>query len=93
MRPYVQHEHVVVLGPRDVTDLTEYPVPELSNTAITVYDLTTIRKLRVKNVLSRTLTHFQRNKLDGLWVHVDADVLHDDIMPAVDSRTAGWADL
>jgi arginase len=25
----------------------------------------------------------------GFWVHVDADVLHDDIMPAVDSREPG----
>ena len=25
----------------------------------------------------------------GFWVHVDADVLNDDIMPAVDSRAPG----
>jgi hypothetical protein len=38
----------------------------------------------------------QKNKLDGLWVHLDADVLDDEIMPAVDYRLAGglqWDEL
>jgi len=29
------------------------------------------------------------NNLDGFWLHLDVDVLNDDIMPAVDSREKG----
>lgn len=29
----------------------------------------------------------EANRLDGFWVHIDVDVLNDEIMPAVDSRT------
>jgi arginase len=31
----------------------------------------------------------ETQKLDGFWVHLDVDVLSDDLMPAVDSRLAG----
>jgi arginase len=31
----------------------------------------------------------ENNELDGFWIHLDADVLDDSIMPAVDYRLAG----
>ena len=30
-----------------------------------------------------------REGLDGFWVHLDVDVLDDDLMPAVDYQTPG----
>jgi arginase len=39
----------------------------------------------VDHVLSR----FRDNRLDGFWIHLDADVLDDALMPAVDSRQPG----
>ena len=38
----------------------------------------------------------QKNKIDGFWIHFDADVLNDEIMPAVDYRLDGgleWGEL
>jgi arginase len=37
----------------------------------------------------------KRNSLKGVWVHLDADVLNDDIMPAVDRLVDGlqWDEL
>ena len=38
----------------------------------------------------------QRNNLKGFWIHLDADVLDDAVMPAVDYRLPGglsWEEL
>ena len=35
------------------------------------------------------LQRLQKNPLEGFWIHLDADVLEDAIMPAVDYRLPG----
>ena len=53
---------------------------------ITVLDLAAVRKIGVAEAARRAVDRFERNELDGFWVHLDADVLDDEVMPAVDSR-------
>ena len=53
---------------------------------ITVLDLAAVRKIGVAEAARRAVDRFERNELDGFWIHLDADVLDDEVMPAVDSR-------
>jgi arginase len=43
----------------------------------------------VRAAAEQAIRELQRSSLDGLWIHLDADVLDDEIMPAVDYRLAG----
>ena len=42
------------------------------------------------------IDHLSRDELAGFWIHLDVDVLDDDVMPAVDYRLPdglSWAEL
>jgi arginase len=54
---------------------------------IAVHDAAEIDRAGPAAVADRVLARLDSHP--GFWVHVDADVLHDDIMPAVDSREPG----
>ena len=43
----------------------------------------------MKQCAEEFLLAVQSNGLDGFWLHIDVDVLNNDIMPCVDSPTAG----
>jgi arginase len=45
-----------------------------------------MRSLGVNRVALRTLEKMESSGVEGFWVTLDADVLDDAIMPAVDSR-------
>jgi len=85
MKPYVADSNVVVMGDR-YEDGTAAVNQLIRETAITVYKLSSLRKIGLKRALNETLKKFQKNGVRGIWVHVDLDVLNDDVMPAVDSR-------
>jgi arginase len=53
------------------------------------YDLNNLRTTGIVNCVRLFLSHVHEKNLDGFWIHLDVDVLDDDLMPAVDSRTAG----
>ena len=44
------------------------------------------RSLGVESAAARAIECLTKPELDGFWVHLDADVLDDAIMPAVDYR-------
>ena len=50
------------------------------------FDLWGIRRLKIANAASLAINSLLKNRLDGIWIHLDADVLDDTIMPAVDYR-------
>jgi arginase len=39
--------------------------------------------------VAATLDHLERDGLDGFWVHLDIDILDEEVMPAVDSPSSG----
>jgi arginase len=56
----------------------------------------TIRKEGIAAATSRAIERLSKSGLEGFWVHLDADVLDDTIMPAVDYRMPGglsWDEL
>jgi arginase len=80
--PLVRDDDIVALGERE-----DYPEwRDIHETDITVWDLWKMRSLGVNRVALKTLEKMESSGVEGFWVHLDADVLDDAIMPAVDSR-------
>jgi arginase len=81
LKPLVREEDVVALGERE----NDRETNDVLNTEIAVLDLAAVRKIGVAEAARRAVDRFEKNKLDGFWIHLDADVLDDEVMPAVDS--------
>jgi arginase len=54
-----------------------------------VLDLSQITHLKITTAASTAIKGVLKDELDGFWIHLDADVLDDSIMPAVDYRLDG----
>jgi arginase len=86
LAPYVTEQNIIHLGQRDATETRKWGAMDLSETAITHYDLATIQKKGILNIVERIKTDMGRSSLDGYWLHFDTDVLSDEVNPAVDYR-------
>lgn len=79
----VHDSDVAVLGVRDADDWSE--AEHARDTAMLYLDLATLRRDGIAASMERTLA-----RLDvPFWIHLDADVMDDAVMPAVDSRQPG----
>src|SRR5262249_15554950 len=67
-------------------DADEHGSQRVEDTGIELLDLATVRSLGVESAAARAVECLTKPELDGFWVHLDADVLDDAIMPAVDYR-------
>jgi arginase len=85
-RPLVREEDVVVFGFRDAESAAAFGSPDVRQTAMHVFDLTEVRRLGAAAAARQGLAALEASGVEGFWIHLDADVLHDDVMPAVDYR-------
>ncbi|CCK27443.1 Arginase/agmatinase/formiminoglutamase [Streptomyces davaonensis JCM 4913] len=79
--PLVRDEDVVAFAFRDEAESSRagmQPLPEAMHTL----NLSTIRELGIEAATHQALTALPA----AYWTHLDADVLHDNVMPAVDYR-------
>lgn len=96
-RPLVRDEDSVAFGFRDAEEQARYgsqPLPA----ALLAIDLARIRHLGAAAAAREAVRHLSRQSGpdDGFWIHLDADVLDDAIMPAVDYRIPdglSWEEL
>jgi len=94
-RPLVRDEDAVVLGFRDAAEAASYGSQPLPPT-IKAIDLAEVRRWGAGPVADEAVNHVSRDGLDGFWIHLDADVLDDAVMPAVDYRLPdglSWQEL
>jgi arginase len=94
-RPLVRAEDVVAFGRRDNEEAAHYGSAE-PPAELAVLDLAYIRQSSAERAIAQALASLARTELSGFWVHVDADVLDDDVLPAVDYRLPGglsWMEL
>lgn len=85
-RPLIKEEDVVVFGYRDAESAAEYGSPDVRQTAMHAFDLARVRELGPAAAAREGLKALEANGVEGFWIHLDADVLHDEVMPAVDYR-------
>lgn len=97
LRPLVRDEDVVAFGFRDAQEQQEYgsqPLPP----AVLALDLSEVRRLGAKPAAQRAVDHLTAadKPTHGFFIHLDADVVSDALMPAVDYRMAdglSWEEL
>jgi arginase len=94
--PLVRTEDVVGIGMRDAEEDPAYrqgPVPA----ELQLLDLSRVRRDGIEAVSRQALEHLLRpGAPERFWIHLDADVLDDAVMPAVDYRMPGglsWDEL
>lgn len=86
LRPLVRDEDVVAFGPRDAEIAERFGSQRIEDTIIELLDLAAVRQAGAEAAAERALQRLVRPDLLGFWLHLDADVLDDAAMPAVDYR-------
>jgi len=92
----VRDEDVVVLGRCDAADAEAHGSRRIEDTAIATIDLEAVRAAGVEAAAASAVERLASSELEGFWIHLDADVLDDAVMPAVDYRMPdglSWDDL
>ena len=84
--PLVRDEDIMVLGRRDAADAEAHGSQRIEDTAIAMTDLEAVRAAGIEAAAARAMARLARTRLEGIWIHLDADVLDDAVMPAVDYR-------
>ncbi len=81
---------MVVFGYRDAEEAAHYGNQDVRDTAMDVYDLSAVRALGAEDAAAQALHRLLgHGRVAGFWIHLDADVLDDAAMPAVDYRLPG----
>ena len=90
LEPLVMEQDVVVFGYRDAEQSAKYGCQDIKKTTkMKAIELDDVRRLGFQNAADLGIATLLKNELAGFWIHLDADVLDDFIMPAVDYRLPG----
>ena len=89
LRPLARDEDVVVFGYRHAARAAAQGSRDVRETPIHVFDLAQSRSPEFTTAARTAIGNLLRDELAGFWIHLDADVLDDEIMPAVDYRMEG----
>jgi arginase len=84
LKPYIEEKNVFCFGNRDLSE--DWYVNAIVQSNIHYYDLPALRAKTIPFITRKFLEMVASKKLDGFWIHLDVDVLNDDLMPCVDSR-------
>lgn len=96
LQPLVRDEDIVAFAYRDRSEQWDNGSQDIGATSIHARSLEWVRTMSVAEAARQALSTLRLDRLDGLWIHLDADVLDDAIMPAVDYRLPGglsWDEL
>ncbi|WP_394851158.1 arginase family protein [Pendulispora rubella] len=81
--PLVREEDAVLFAARDPDDLRDFR----GRSKLELVELAKIRQKGAQRAARDVVARFRTQSVDDVWIHLDADVLDDAIMPAVDSRS------
>jgi arginase len=85
-KPYIAEQTIFAVGNRY---LEEDYVKLITDSSINYYDLNALRETGIENITKQFLQKVDVERLDGFWVHLDLDVLNNELMPCVDSPQPG----
>lgn len=83
--PLIDEKCVVALGCRDIDDLDTYPAKLIFDTGVQLHPLDAARQRGLVETVIDGIDYLKQRQIDGIWLHIDVDVLDSDLMPAVDS--------
>lgn len=86
LKPLVKEQDIVAFGFRDAEQAALEGSQDIRATVIHPYNLMQTRSPDVATTAKHTLQKLEKAQLHGFWIHLDADVLNDQMMPAVDYR-------
>ena len=66
-----------------------WALAELHGLGVPVWEVARLRADGPATATSAALRHLERDGVDGLWLHLDADILDPAVLPAVDSPDPG----
>lgn len=90
LKPLVRDQDIILFGYRDREQAASFGSQDVRNTGIYSFDLTYVKEVGITTAaLEAVKKLLQQDELLGFWIHIDADVLDDSIMPAVDYRLNG----
>ena len=89
LRPYVKDAHVLQVGQRDAAEARHYGSQSIQDTEISCFDHELFKRENLNDITGRIISKASSLGVDGYWIHFDADVLSDDVNPAVDYRLPG----
>ncbi|PSR54004.1 arginase [Adhaeribacter arboris] len=84
--PYFKEEYVWCVGNREYDEEYEKAIQDSQAHYLS---LNALRARGINTSINSFLKMIETQELDGFWLHLDVDVLEDEVMPAVDSRTPG----
>lgn len=87
-RPYLRDGDVAALGIRG----DDEALGELRDLRVPTWEAARLRTEGPAVAAGAALDHLERDELDGFWLHLDADILDPEVMPAVDSPSPGGID-
>jgi arginase len=93
--PLVRPEDAVAFGFRDAEEQRRFASQPLPPELLSL-DLPSVRRMGVGAAAKMAIERVTGAALDGFFIHLDADVLDDHLMPAVDYRLPGgltWEEL
>lgn len=93
--PLIDPSRTCMLGPRDKKLLQKAKIRSLDDGSIEYYDDISLRRGNIRALADR-VTRKLAATAEGLWLHVDLDVLSTRSLPAVDYRQPGglsWSQL
>jgi arginase len=88
LKPLVKEEDVVLFGFRDYENALKDGSRDVLKTKINCYQLKDIESLTVTDAAKKACAQMS-DAIEGVWIHLDVDVLNDKVMPAVDYRMPG----
>lgn len=94
--PLVRDEHIIAFGCRDLDAAQADGSQDIRETEIQLYALDKVRELGAEQAVTFGIQRMTHNGAAGFWIHLDVDVLEDELMPAVDYRMIGglaWDEL
>jgi arginase len=83
LKPLILDQHIVVFGYRDAIQAASYGSQDVRHTNMHVFDLFQVQAFGVSNAASQAVKILVEHEITGFWIHLDVEVLNDQIMPAV----------
>jgi len=87
LKPLFYDQDIILFGYRDREQAASFGSQDVRTTDIHSFDLTYVKEVGITTAALEAVKNLlQQDELLGFWIHLDADVLDDSIMPAVDYR-------